>query len=211
MQSPRADKAKAKLVHIQFKAYLEIQGKRQTGKHISKNHDLLFISNSVFFFKNCISIVIQGISLWLFFINIYCTLVWFIPSIILPFPTALLEMTVTGFSVPYSYMYRKYVNHVHPPSLSSFALPLLLILSSYHDLFQCLFIGQWGFALVFYLWIYCTLISLILSINLPYPFFPILHCSTVFSYFVVSYSYTDVMYFNIIHSLSLFSSSLSLL
>jgi hypothetical protein len=35
------------------------------------------------------------------------------------FPTHLLKVTLAGFSVPYSYMYRKYLNHSHPPLSSS--------------------------------------------------------------------------------------------
>jgi hypothetical protein len=36
------------------------------------------------------------------------------------------EMTSTGFNVPYSYMYRKYIDHIHPSlsSLPSSTLPL---------------------------------------------------------------------------------------
>jgi hypothetical protein len=33
-----------------------------------------------------------------------------LPLLPLPF----LEMTLTGFNVLYSYMYRKYLNHIHP-------------------------------------------------------------------------------------------------
>jgi hypothetical protein len=41
--------------------------------------------------------------------------------------TPLLEMISAGFSVAYSYMNRKYLNHFHPPLSSSFTLPLLLL------------------------------------------------------------------------------------
>jgi hypothetical protein len=34
-------------------------------------------------------------------------------------PNSLLKMTLTGFSVPYSYMYRKYLNYIHPPYIPS--------------------------------------------------------------------------------------------
>jgi hypothetical protein len=35
----------------------------------------------------------------------------------------LLKMTLTGFSVPCPYMYRKYINIIHPPLHPSFTLP----------------------------------------------------------------------------------------
>jgi hypothetical protein len=53
-------------------------------------------------------------------------------------PTPLLKMTSTGFNVPYSYMYRKYLNHIHRPLLSSFTFPLLLLPSPCHNLFTFL-------------------------------------------------------------------------
>jgi hypothetical protein len=37
-------------------------------------------------------------------------------------------------------------------------------------LFKCVFIVQSGFAMVFHLWIYCTLINLMPSPSFPYPF-----------------------------------------
>jgi hypothetical protein len=58
------------------------------------------------------------------------------PSIISLFFHFLLEMTLTGFSVPYSYVYRKNLNHVHPPLSSSFILLLPRLLSLSHDLFH---------------------------------------------------------------------------
>jgi hypothetical protein len=82
---------------------------------------------------------------------------------------------------------------------------LPLVPSLHHDLvlhscplsFQWLFFVHWGFALVFYLKIYCTLISLT-PLLLCFTLSPTLYCSTVFNVFC---SYTDVMYFSIIHYL----------
>jgi hypothetical protein len=51
-------------------------------------------------------------------------------------------MTSTGFNVPYTYIYRKYIDHIHPPLLSSFTLPLLLIPSPYQGLFY-IFVLPW--------------------------------------------------------------------
>jgi hypothetical protein len=47
------------------------------------------------------------------------------PPLISPFPESH-EMTLTGFSVPYSYMYRKCLNHIHPPLTSPFCCCLHL-------------------------------------------------------------------------------------
>jgi hypothetical protein len=44
-------------------------------------------------------------------------------------PTYFLKMTLTGFNTPYSYLYRKHLNHTHPPLHFSFTLPLLLFSS----------------------------------------------------------------------------------
>jgi hypothetical protein len=41
-------------------------------------------------------------------------------------------MTSTGFNVPYLYMYRKNLNHIHPPLSSSFTHPFLLLPSLQH-------------------------------------------------------------------------------
>jgi hypothetical protein len=57
--------------------------------------------------------VTQEFLLWHFHIYTWCTLGWLIPSIILSSLTPLLQMTSTGVIVPYSYMYRKYLNHIH--------------------------------------------------------------------------------------------------
>jgi hypothetical protein len=51
------------------------------------------------------------------------------------------------------------------------ALPLTgPVLHSCPALFKCMFIIQRGFAMVLYLWVYCTLIRLVPSIVLHYPF-----------------------------------------
>jgi hypothetical protein len=39
----------------------------------------------------------------------------------------LLKMTSTGFNVSYSYVYRKFLNHILPPLPSSFTFPLLVV------------------------------------------------------------------------------------
>jgi hypothetical protein len=87
------------------------------------------------------------------------------PSLVHPFHyspsshTPLLKMTLTGFNVPYSYMYRKHFNHIYPLLPSPFAFLLSLFLSPSHDLLYipilyCLSVcssHSVGFALVFYL------------------------------------------------------------
>jgi hypothetical protein len=45
-------------------------------------------------------------------------------------PASLLKMTSVGFSIPYSCMYRRYLNHNQPPLPSSIILPLPLVPSS---------------------------------------------------------------------------------
>jgi hypothetical protein len=95
---------------------------------------------------------------------------------------------LTEFNVPYSYICRKHINPIHPPLLSSFTVSLLLVPSPYHDLFYISVLhylsvhSSVGFALIFYLQIYCTLISLTplyqSSVAFsPYPVvFNIFHC-----------------------------------
>jgi hypothetical protein len=69
------------------------------------------------------------------------------------FPTSLLSLTLTGFSVSYSCMYRTHIHHIQPPLSSSFALAFLLVCSFFTwpilypcpSLFQCLFIVHWEF------------------------------------------------------------------
>jgi hypothetical protein len=84
----------------------------------------------------------------------------------------------------------KTINHIHPPSLSPFTstshwypLPTGPVLHSCPSLFKPLFIVQRGFAIIFHLWIYCTLISPTSSITLPYPFPSTPSGSTAFSVF----------------------------
>jgi hypothetical protein len=57
---------------------------------------------------------------------------WFgsFPPLSSSFPLPLQKMTSTGFRVPRTYMYRKYLNHIHPSLPSSFSLLLLLRPSS---------------------------------------------------------------------------------
>jgi hypothetical protein len=91
-----------------------------------------------------------------------------------------------------------------PPSCTfPFTSPVSL---SYPTLFKCLFIVQWGFALVICLQIYCTLTSLKHSNILPYTVPPSLNCSTVFCALCCVLFLHSVMHFNIIHILSFFSS-----
>jgi hypothetical protein len=109
--------------------------------------------------------------------------------------TPLLKMTVMGFNVPYAYMYRKYPSHVHhllPSSFilpSSYYLPLNMTCFTLLSVIVLVSIVQWDFALAVYLEIYCTLISQTPSNTFPYLF---------------PQSYTDVIHFNTIHSLSFF-------
>jgi hypothetical protein len=52
-------------------------------------------------------------------------LVRFIPTIILPHPLApRLKIISTGFMVPFSYDYIKYIDHIHPPLTSIYPHPL---------------------------------------------------------------------------------------
>jgi hypothetical protein len=117
-----------------------------------------------------------------------------------------------------SYMYEKYIFlQVHkvlqPYSLSfTFAIHPLPpsqtlhitrhVLYSCPSLFKHMFIFQRGFAMVFHLRVSCTSVSLNPSTTLPYPF----SLPSIIQYLsvplVMSFSYTDAMYFNVIHSLS---------
>jgi hypothetical protein len=121
-------------------------------------------------------------------------------------------VTSTGFNVPYSYLYRKYINHIHPPLPCSFTLPLPLELFPSHDLFyiivlQCfksLFVVQWEFCLD-------ILPVNILYLNQPNPFHT-LSCpftSTLivqqFSvWFIVSCSYTQRWCISLLYTVILF-------
>jgi hypothetical protein len=68
-------------------------------------------------------------------------------------PTSPLMVTSTGFNVPYSFLHRKYISHIHPFSLFIYPPPssdLLLaqpVLHSYPPLFKCLLVVQWEFCL----------------------------------------------------------------
>jgi hypothetical protein len=111
-------------------------------------------------------------------------------------------MALTGFNVLFSYMYRKYISHIHPPLPSLFTSSLLLESSLKHDLFYipvlcCLRVYSLfsGVLPWYFIWKYIVLWP---SIALPYPCSLTLYRTTVFSAFC---SYTDVMYFNIIQSL----------
>jgi hypothetical protein len=103
-----------------------------------------------------------------FHICIQCITIWCIPFIILPFfLSPFLKMVLTSLSVPYSYMCRK-IHQTYSSSLPSSFTTLPVVYSPQHDLFyssvhhclKCLFIAQWGFALVFYLLINCAIVSL---------------------------------------------------
>jgi hypothetical protein len=115
-------------------------------------------------------------------------------------------------------MSRKYLNHIQVSLPSSFTLFLPLFPTPKHNLFYIPFLHCFNIfhcSVEFYLGI--------LPLNVLYfsqsnPIFLILTLFLLsciveqFSVcFLVSYSYTDVTYFSIIHSLSFFSSSLSLL
>jgi hypothetical protein len=60
------------------------------------------------------------------FIVTYLCMHTMYPSLVYPssplFSLPLLKMTSTGFNVPYSFIHRKYINHVNPPLPSSFPL-----------------------------------------------------------------------------------------
>jgi hypothetical protein len=76
-----------------------------------------FTSLSFIFFKRHFChfvIVIHGVSLGHFHVNVlYSELAHSLHYS--PFyPSPLLLVTSTGFSVPYLYLYRKHINHIHP-------------------------------------------------------------------------------------------------
>jgi hypothetical protein len=68
------------------------------------------------------------------------------PSLIHPlhwspsYPTPLLEMTLTGFSVPYSIWYRKNLNHIHPPLNVSCIISMKVFVT---DLLQNTYFGSY--------------------------------------------------------------------
>jgi hypothetical protein len=112
-----------------------------------------------------------------------------------PWPLPLLKMTLISFNVPYLYMCRKYINHIHPPSLSS-SLNITCF-TFLHCLSVCSLFKEvlpWYFTCK-YIVLQSIWCALFLFLNLsPYP--------VLFNTF-----HTDVIYFSVIHSLSLFSSS----
>jgi hypothetical protein len=123
------------------------------------------------------------------------------PSVMLLYP--LLQMTLTGFNVQYSYVCRKYLNHIHPLLPSSFIFPLPLIPSLnkagqnllYIPVFHCL---SAHCSMVFCLCILpvniFTLICPTFS-NCSSLYFSPSHILDQFSvHFIVSYSSTDVIH-----------------
>jgi hypothetical protein len=120
----------------------------------------------------------------------------------------------TSLNVLYSYLCRKYISHIHllyfiyPPSLIS-ALPLLWpIVHSCPSLLSCLFIIQWDFCIDI-IPIHALCLSQCNSPPLHFLILSPIHVVQQFSVcFVLSFFYTGVMYFIIIHFLSF---SLSLL
>jgi hypothetical protein len=83
-------------------------------------------------------------SLWHLQMCLQSTLIKFTPSIILPYPLPPLRIILTGFILPFSYRYAKYVDHIHllhplfnPPSSGAhlrwdlFDLPVLQFLNVY--------------------------------------------------------------------------------
>jgi hypothetical protein len=119
-------------------------------------------------------IAIQGVSLWHFYIYISCTLVWLIPFIILPLPQLHFLKWLRQFSmfhictciestsIIFTLLYPLHISSPshYSPSLNMICFTFLsfVVLVSIH------------YSVVFYLQIYCTLISLTLSSSLPYPF-----------------------------------------
>jgi hypothetical protein len=74
-------------------------------------------------------------SIWLLYRGFHCYIsiyTYIVPSLVHSLhyspssPTPFLKMTLTGFSVPYSYMHGKFLNHIHPhlPSPSCYYPPL---------------------------------------------------------------------------------------
>jgi hypothetical protein len=96
----------------------------------------------------------------------------------------LLKIISTGFHVPYSHMYRKFINHIHFPLGSSFTHPLAWpVLHPCPSLFKCLLIVRCEFCLGI---LPVNILCLSQSNSLHYfssPFPLTLYCSTVFGVF----------------------------
>jgi hypothetical protein len=106
-----------------------------------------------------------------------------------PCSSFLLQWLMTGFDFPYSYMCRKYINHIYPPLLSSFTLFLLLVHSLQHNLIYIFALHELsghcsaGFCLGI-LTVNILQFSQFKPISLPYSIIFLSHypyCSTVFS------------------------------
>jgi hypothetical protein len=159
--------------------------------------------------------VIQGVSLGhlhvyihvCIYVCITCELVHLVHYS--PFYVNILLVVIsTDLTVPYLYLYKKYINHTHlfvfficPPTPIS-ALPLVWpILHSCPSLFRCPFIVHWGFLP----W-YFTLVNVLClcQYNLPPPCFLTLSLLSriVQQFSVVSCAYTGVIYFDIISYIS---------
>jgi hypothetical protein len=127
-------------------------------------------------------------------------------------PITLLKVTLTDLMF-HIHIFIESTSTIYSPSFTLFiysslpksALPLSwTILHSWPSLFKSLFFAQWGFCIG-------MLPVNILCLNKPNflhyyspPFLPLLCIAQQFSVCsVVSYSYTDVMYFTIFHSIIL--------
>jgi hypothetical protein len=109
---------------------------------------------------------------------------------------------------PYSASLTRSIHPSPPTSTHSLTGP---VWHSCPSLFKCIFTVHRGFTMTFHPWIYCTLVSLIPSITFPDLLPSILIIQQLLVLFVISSSYTDAVYFNLIHYHSLFLSPFHLL
>jgi hypothetical protein len=123
----------------------------------------------------------------------------------------LLEMTLTGFNASYSHMCRNYINHIHPPQYPPspiINLPLsclfhIVLVSIHCSVEFCL--GILPVNILYFNQCNPLYYSSLLFLRPPVLFYSFQRI------FFVSCSFTDVIYFNIIHFLSFFSFFLILL
>jgi hypothetical protein len=95
---------------------------------------------NTFLFK----ISIWGVSLWHFHVYMYYIQNWFIPSIFFHFYLSPLLMVIwTGLKILYSFLYRKYINHIHLLYfLLNFHLKIMAYIPVKLELFHHLFEHQ---------------------------------------------------------------------
>jgi hypothetical protein len=109
--------------------------------------------------------------------SLHSTLVCFIPIISLPHTLPSYLKWFLQVSLFYLHVYIKYIGCIHHALSSVFTFLLTSttaltgsVLHSCPSLLKYMFIVQRGFAMVFHLWICCTLVNLMFSVTLPYPF-----------------------------------------